>query len=401
MKYIRKLILLILFSLAYNVQAQYILSNNLVPNPSFENYSNCPYNQGEIYFAIGWFNGCGWNPDYFNSCNSDTMTCSTPKNGFTYQLPKSGNAYSGIHTYSYTPDFREYIAVKLKNSLKKNSRYCIKFYTSFAATSHSVDLIGAYFSLDSIACVNTNNLFNKAPQICNSYGNILIDTLNWMKISGNFISTGGEKYLYIGDFYPDSQNTIIPFNLSYTYTISYYFIDDVSVCDCEDFKPKLGKDTTLCAGQQILLKANVPKEADSVIYTWQDGSKDSTYLVTQPGIYWVSAYIEDYKITVTDTITVNYEECNTPQLWIPNSFTPNGDGLNDKFEYGNAENYEIKTTIYNRWGQLIFEGENANFWDGKYKGKIVTLGIYTYRIEATDKTNREKKIHCGRITVVD
>jgi gliding motility-associated-like protein len=123
-------------------------------------------------------------------------------------------------------------------------------------------------------------------------------------------------------------------------------------------------------------------------------------LVTQPGIYWVSAYIEDYKITVTDSIRVNYEDCTPPPIWIPNSFTPNGDGLNDKFEYGNADNYEIKTTIYNRWGQLIFESENMDFWDGKYKNKSVPLGVYTYRIEATDKEKKEKKVYNGRVTVI-
>jgi gliding motility-associated-like protein len=234
------------------------------------------------------------------------------------------------------------------------------------------------------------------PQIQNGNG-IIKDTMNWVKVSGSFIASGDEKFLVIGNFY---SNQFTNFLLVGGSSNPRYFVDDVSVCDCDDFKPKLGKDTTLCVGQQLLLKANVPKEADSVIYTWQDGSKDSTYLVTQPGTYWVSAYIEDYKITVTDSIRVNYTECNTPQLWIPNSFTPNGDGLNDKFEYGNAENYEIKTTIYNRWGQLIFESENTDFWDGKYKGKTVTFGTYIYHIEAIRKDTMEKKIHCGRITVL-
>jgi len=208
------------------------------------------------------------------------MMFSTPKNGCTFQLPKSGVAYAGIHIYSYVNDLREYIATKLKCPLTENNMFCLKFYISFGATSHSLDLIGAYFSKDSIVCNSNINLFNKIPQLCNSYGNVLIDTLNWMKISGSFISDGGEKYIYLGDFYPDSLNTIVPFNLSYPNTISYYFIDDVSVCDCDDFKPKLGRDTTLCIGQQILLKANIPKEADSVVYTWQDGSKDSVFLVT-------------------------------------------------------------------------------------------------------------------------
>jgi gliding motility-associated-like protein len=160
----------------------------------------------------------------------------------------------------------------------------------------------------------------------------------------------------------------------------------------------------LCIGQQLLLKANVPKVADSVNYTWQDGSKDSIYLVSQPGTYWVSTYIEDYKITVTDTIRVNYTDCTPPKypLWIPNSFTPNGDGLNDIFKpktLAELENYTM--LIFNRWGQLIFESNDLKKgWDGKYKGKLLEFGVYTYRIEATEKDTTEKKVFSGRVTLV-
>ena len=397
----RKLIFFIILLSAIAANAQ----QNLVPNYNFEEYTQCPDSQGDIFKAIGWFSGCN-TPDYYNSCsNLITPTFGTPINqANNFQIPKSGVAYSGITTYSSDIIFREYIAIKIINSLKKDNKFCVKFFTSFGATSHAMDLIGVYFSLDSINCNNNSNLYNKTPQICNPYGNVLNDTLNWMKISGNFVSVGGEKYLYIGNFYPDSQNTIVPFNLSFPNTISYYYIDDVSVCDCEDFKPKLGRDTTLCIGQQLLLNANIPKEADSVIYTWQDGSKDSVLLVSQSGTYWVSAYIEDYKITVTDTIRVNYTDCTPPKypLWIPNSFTPNGDGLNDVFKPETiAEMEEYKMLIFNRWGQQIFESNNINkAWDGKYKGRIVESGVYTYRIEARDKLTKEKKVYNGRVTLV-
>jgi len=57
--------------------------------------------------------------------------------------------------------------------------------------------------------------------------------------------------------------------------------------------------------------------------------------------------------------------------------------------------------IYNRWGQQIFESHNINKgWDGKYKGKLVELGVYTYRIEATIKATKERKIFNGKVTMV-
>jgi gliding motility-associated-like protein len=392
----KKIIFVIILSLFLkNGVAQ---TNNLVPNGDFEYYTGCPFMMGQIDSAYPWTqpNILGSSSDYLNTCNNFIYPTF-----FIDYPPRSGNGFAGIlpsDFYVYI-DYREYISNHLTTPLMHNKKYCAKFFVIRWKTNNIlIDAFGLLFTNNFVVQSSLMVPLLYTAQVKNQRGNILASATNWMKISGSFIAQGGEQYITIGNF--EQQDSVTRVYLGTFPTSCSYNIDDVSVCDCEDFKPKLGRDTTLCAGQQLLLKANVPKEADSVVYTWQDGSKDSTFLVTKPGTYWVSAYIEDYKITVTDSIRVNYTECNTPQLWIPNSFTPNGDGLNDKFEYGNAENYEIKTTIYNRWGQLIFESENTDFWDGKYKGKTVTFGTYIYHIEAIRKDTMEKKIHCGRITVL-
>jgi gliding motility-associated-like protein len=57
--------------------------------------------------------------------------------------------------------------------------------------------------------------------------------------------------------------------------------------------------------------------------------------------------------------------------------------------------------IFNRWGQLIYESnEVTKSWDGKYKGKQVESGVYTYRIEALDRIEKIKKVYNGKVTVV-
>lgn len=373
--------------------------NNLVPNGDFEYYTGCPNNMGQIDSAFPWTqpNILGSSSDYFNLCNTNFV----PVNFFADYKPHSGFGFSGILPSDFytTIDYREYITNILKNHLIKNKKYCTKIFIKKISGNIAIDAFGIFFSNNFIFQNSLMNPLLFSAQVKNKRGDILSDTANWMKISGYFNANGGEQYITIGNF--ENQDSITRVYLGSTPTSCYYIIDDVSVCDCNDFKPGLGKDTTLCNGQQLLLKANMPKEAESVIYTWQDGSKDSIYLVSQPGTYWVSAYIEEYKTTVTDSISVNYTDCNSPALWIPNSYTPNGDGLNDKFEYGNAALYEIKTYIYNRWGQLLFEGENTDFWNGKYKEKMVPLGVYTYRIEATDKATNEKKIYNGTVNVVN
>lgn len=70
-------------------------------------------------------------------------------------------------------------------------------------------------------------------------------------------------------------------------------------------------------------------------------------------------------------------------IYIPNSFTPNGDGLNDTFgAYGEAIR-EFKMQVYNRWGQMIFESNNVNQqWDGTHLGQKVPQGSYVYKVIA-------------------
>jgi gliding motility-associated-like protein len=382
--------------------------NNLVPNPSFEEYTQCPNDLGQIDFAYPWTEPNQYiskTSDYYNKCsNSIFMT-------FCNHIhARTGIGFSGIYFYS-KPDFNspyyyEYIEVKLKNKLRKTKRYCSSLYVilNYKLSQVGVDGIGLYFS---DTYIYQDNIMPPLPRIIadpqiSNIGNVIIDSISWTKVSGSFVSNNDELYLTIGNFFNGDSVNFISFYQSTPYPTSYYFIDDVSVCDCEDFKPKLGRDTTLCLGQQLLLKANVPKEADSVIYTWQDGSKDSTFLVTKTGTYWVSAYIEDYKITLTDSIRVNYTDCTPPPIWIPNSFTPNGDGLNDVFRIETLDVLlEYSMLIFNRWGQLIYESnEVTKGWDGKYKGKQVESGVYTYRIEALDRIEKIKKVYNGKVTVV-
>ena len=75
-------------------------------------------------------------------------------------------------------------------------------------------------------------------------------------------------------------------------------------------------------------------------------------------------------------------------LYIPNVFTPNGDGKNDYFEIGGADNPCTdfnKLTIYNRWGKKVFEAEGSQLrWDGTVNGNRLTEGVYFYVLEGEE-----------------
>ncbi len=208
-----------------------------------------------------------------------------------------------------------------------------------------------------------------------------------MKLTNSFIANGGEKYLTIGNF----NNTINwPIGkIGYTYV----FVDDVSVCECS-FQVDLGKDRTLCEGESTLLNASIP----GATYLWQDGSTDSIYLTTKPGKYWVQTFFAEYNITTSDTVEI----INCEPIYIPNAFTPNGNGINDVFKIEtNKEIIDFKLIIYNRWGELIFESTDINKgWDGTFKNKTVPLGVYVYMLTGIIKDTEEQIKRNGTVTVV-
>ncbi len=86
------------------------------------------------------------------------------------------------------------------------------------------------------------------------------------------------------------------------------------------------------------------------------------------------------------TITVLHE--GPDSVFVPNTFTPNGDGINDYFlPLGLAINKIVHFQVYNRWGELMYDEENiapnsANQgWDGKFNGAEVQEGVYIYTAE--------------------
>ncbi len=87
-------------------------------------------------------------------------------------------------------------------------------------------------------------------------------------------------------------------------------------------------------------------------------------------------------------------------LYVPNTFTPNGDGNNDVFyAYGNSVT-RFKMRVYNQWGQFMFESNSLSTgWDGTFKGSIQPNGVYVYYIDVTFPNGQTKMIK-GTITLL-
>ena len=250
-------------------QSRPVLSPNLVYNPSFEEYRECPRKidaLGTLTIVDAWFQPTAGSADYYNVCGS--RDCGVPKNKLGIQDSRSGNGFCGI--YCSKTDYREYLQTELKEPLRAGEMYNVSFYVSLSEySSGSVATIGALFTTERVGDTVRSVLMNKEirslapgisqtvasyfePQVVNDYDRVLTDTKAWMRVSGIFTAKGGERFMTIGNFYPASQSNVTDLDsLTYLLPGAYYYIDDVEVycLGCEEEKETAaeGSDTVTVA----------------------------------------------------------------------------------------------------------------------------------------------------------
>lgn len=148
-------------------------------------------------------------------------------------------------------------------------------------------------------------------------------------------------------------------------------------------KPRftLGTDKSVCLGTPYILNPGL----NGVTYLWQDGSVTPTYRVIQPGNYSVT--ITNNCGSTTDDIVISTAVC---ELYVPNSFTPNGDGINDLFKASYGDNVrEFHLQVFNRYGQVVFETIDKNKgWDGTYKGVKQPIESYVWLVQYRTNINK-------------
>ncbi|RLD67146.1 MAG: hypothetical protein DRI84_03280, partial [Bacteroidetes bacterium] len=156
----------------------------------------------------------------------------------------------------------------------------------------------------------------------------------------------------------------------------------VRLFDCSPAR----SDTSICLGDGIYLgnPAFIFASYEWLPMDWLDNNLIANPLAHPPKniIYFVSA-TDTNGIVHKDSVSITVKACNLPpEIEIPNVITPNGDGINDVFNYQNDEFWDIKTEIFNRWGQLVFSGDGSERWDGRFQGNQVSDGVYFYQISA-------------------
>lgn len=134
-------------------------------------------------------------------------------------------------------------------------------------------------------------------------------------------------------------------------------------------------------------------------YLWSTGVTDQKIRVTAPGTYWLTV-TDANGCTGTDSIGIFPKTCQLG-IYFPSAFTPNNDGLNDKFKalvFGKVRSFKLQ--IYNRDGQIVFQTTDPLIgWDGTYKGISYSSTMFvwqcTYQLEG-----RKAEYQKGTLTII-
>lgn len=148
-------------------------------------------------------------------------------------------------------------------------------------------------------------------------------------------------------------------------------------------------------------------------YKWIFGDEKPISVANNPTHIFPSTTGQHYIVTLTgyntdNGCTTSYKQeivSKEPLIYyIPNTFTPNGDEVNNTFKpifYSGLDIYNYHLSIYNRWGELIFESNNSDYgWDGTYGNQIVESATYIWKLEFKEKLVDKRHSRTGHVNVI-
>ncbi len=215
-------------------------SQNLVKNPSFEGFRNCPDRLGNFHTdVVDWSAPTEGSTDYFNAC-SEAM--GTPENFNGSQPSEFGRGYAGLYLYAPN-DYREYVQGELREPLIRDRTYTVSFYISLAERSDfAVNVFGIVLSADKLDLPIKKQLSKMQlyRQKSNRYtfaeipnSEFYNETSDWLLLQTEFKAAGGERYFTIGNFEDNARTR--------TYKTSrnakqgaYYYLDMVRISNDPD-----------------------------------------------------------------------------------------------------------------------------------------------------------------------
>ncbi len=382
-----------------------IFGINLTVNPVYTSTLNPVICQGDSVFAGGiWQTSTGTYLDNLTTaagCDSTITTNLTVHinqalnvnqticQGQTYFAGGAWQSTSGLYYDSLQTSngcdsvVTTSLVVNLVSSSNNNINICNG--TSYNFFGNSLTTAGTYtdtvkngnsYGCDSVVTIN----LVVDPSYSNTVTNILCEGDSFYVGTG-YVTTGGTFIANMTTGAGCDSNT--------TYVLTYY--------------PRvplvLRSDTTLCLETQLSIGVNVDMDHT---YQWNTGSSGATMTVEEPGNYQLTATHKYCPFVESDDVIIDYKDCNY-HIYIPNTFTPTGEGLNDRFGpkfFGEFDTDNYYFAIFNKWGELLFETNDMNEkWNGKIKNDQIKTDTYVWKLRYKPVYGDEQS-EIGRVTLL-
>ena len=371
----------------------------------------------------------GTSTDIITSCNNytwiDGVTYTTSNNSASITIPSS----SGCDSVVYLDLTINYDSYQTDVQTSCNSYTWIDGVTYTSSTNTPTFTLTNQNGCDSIISLNLT-LYSSSNST--DFQNAC-DSLSWINGQTYYASNNSAQFVTQNIFgcdsiinldltvYPSYFNyqfdTICSSELPYTWNGLTYNLGGnqmeilTSINNCDSItsyvltvnnNPNVSiniGDTSICQDSSILIYG-----IGATTYIWSDNIIDSTY--------FTPTYNATYTVIGTDynncegssQVTITLDTCITEPFTIniPNVFTPNNDGNNDGFYISGTSFILNSTTIFNRWGEVVFKTNFSNAWDGRLSsGQLAPDGTYYYFIDinAYDNGILTQKIYKGNLSL--
>jgi gliding motility-associated-like protein len=274
-----------------------------------------------------------------------------------------------------------------------------------------------------------------ANDVCMGYGQLLYtlnDTLcaqkNWFRGDRNAVRSYGPPYDSTHPLFYGSTNTIMPPTDSlgtFTYTVvcvsadgcvgmddATYTVHPVPVANFYAIYPPTG-DTVNTVPYANPTVQFINTSIGAVKFLWDfgdplsgpfntDTTASPTHTFVGAGPHTIVLYVENSLGCSDLEVKSNYITVLEQDYYFPNAFSPNGDGVNDRFRPLPADGTAriLLFEIYDRWGNKVFETTSNQGWDGNTNdGKPLDPGVYSYKC-IIDLDSRGPKVYTGYVTLI-
>jgi gliding motility-associated-like protein len=389
--------------------APLLWAQNLIPDGDFERLRDpsCVSPTQAFQFSDTWY-PLDATPDLFQG------GCVLDESGSFFWDAQvsafSGSNFAGISSRwnSNATYVSEGIATRLTEPLRAGVTYYLQFailnrggYQGFAEDVSGCNLrpnkhLDIYLSRDSIRIENnfSNGTSSTTAQLAARMDSEVISSRvpseDWIMVSTCFEAEGGEKYLGItmplGTF-GDLPPCALSMSNSGVFRSFYYHLDAIQLTDTPD---ELRAAVNFCESESLdidllaLLDQPILEEA---VFFWEDGLNGAQRNFTSGGTYRATAEVACGAIPIV--IEVEALSCE-PEIYVPNTFSPNRDGVNDAFApfiQATSPVISYEWTIFSRWGSVVFQtSDPTRGWEGAWQQQVATPGLYLWKLDLEVET---------------